>query len=133
MTITPEILARSGTEDAEQAALFCWAGDQIASGRFEVLQMMHAIANGGKRDIRTAVRLKATGVKAGVSDIFLPVSRHGVHGLYIEMKKSKANGGGRVSDEQKQWGADVLREGYGFCVCYGWQEAASVLEQYLSN
>lgn len=132
MTITPEILARSGTEDSEQAALFCWAGDQIASGRFPALRLMHAIANGGKRDIRTAVRLKATGVKAGVSDIFLPVARHGRHGLYIEMKKSKLNGGGKVSTEQAEWGAAVMAEGYGFCVCYGWQEAASVLELYLS-
>lgn len=132
MTITPEILARSGTEDAEQAALFCWMADQIAAGHYDSLRLAFAIANGGKRELRTAVRLKATGVKAGVSDIFLPVARHGVHGLFIELKKSKEHGGGTVSKEQKQWGASVLAEGYGFCVCYGWREAASVLEQYLS-
>jgi hypothetical protein len=133
MTITPEILARSGTEDAEQAALFCWMASEVAEGRMLGLRLAFAIANGGKRDIRTAVRLKATGVKAGVSDIFLPVARHDVHGLFIELKKSKEHGGGTVSKEQKAWGDSVLAEGYGFCVCYGWREAATVLEMYLSN
>lgn len=130
--MTPEQLAKSGSEDGEQTALFCWANEQVRDEVFPKLKLMFSVPNGGARDIRTAVRLKATGVKAGVSDIFLPVARHGVHGLFIELKKSKEHGGGTVSKEQKQWGADVLAEGYGFCVCYGWREAASVLELYLS-
>ncbi len=129
MTISPEQLAKSGTEDSEQAALFCWVNEQLREGLYFELRLLYATPNGGARDIRTATRLKATGVKKGVSDLFLPVSRHGMHGLFIELKKIK---GGSVSAEQKEWGAAMHAERYGFCVCRGWLEARDVLIQYLS-
>ena len=51
------------------------------------------------RDIRTAANLKKEGVKRGVPDICLPVSRGKYHGLYIEMKAGK----NKPSKEQKEW------------------------------
>lgn len=137
--MSPEQCAKSGSEDAEQTALFCWARNEMNEGRLLELEWLHAIPNGGSRGstkdhaMAVGARLKATGVKAGVSDLFLPSARHKMHGLYIEMKKSKEFGGGTVSDKQQEFGEAMQARGYGFCVCYGWIEAANVLRLYLEG
>jgi hypothetical protein len=91
------------------------------------LRLMFAIPNGGCRSKREAAELKATGVKAGVSDLFLPVMSKGKGGLWIEMKTSD----GKVSDEQKEWIGAMQRGGYEATVCYGYQEAICAIEHYL--
>lgn len=134
----PEKLAKSGTEDGEQAALFCWAANEMAEGRYLMLKWMFAIPNGGSRGSSKADamivggRLKATGVKAGVSDIFLPWPLHNCNGLFIEMKRADGVPSD-VSKVQKEFGAAVQNNGYGFVVCYGWQQARDVLLQYLAS
>ena len=85
-------------EDAEQRIIFQWAAMETAA-RPE-LGLLYAIPNGGKRAIKTAIALKAQGVKSGVPDMCLPVARNGYHGLYIELKRQK---GGTVSETQKSW------------------------------
>ena len=80
------------TEDEEQEALFRWADAQSATKPW--LKGMFAIPNGGYRAKATAARMKRTGTRAGVPDIFLPVSNGREHGLFIEMKRRK---GGTVS------------------------------------
>ena len=110
------------TEHWEQVQLFAWA-----SARPE-LALMHAIPNGGQRDIRVAVRLRDEGVKAGVPDIFLPVPRGGKHGLYIELKRRKY---GRVSPDQLRWMESLMRKGYACAVCHGWEMARDVILDYL--
>jgi hypothetical protein len=105
-----------------------------------------AIPLGGKRNAATAARLKAEGARAGVPDIFLPVARHGCHGLWIELKRSKTTklsaktgrtivdkSEGKAQDHQTKWIADLQAEGYGACVCVGWEEARDVLIQYLNQ
>lgn len=138
---TPEQLAKSGSEDAHQTALFCWAAQHPQA--CTNLRWLHAIPNGGSRGdnaqsraIRGA-KLKATGVKTGVSDIMLPLRRGPYCGLYIELKRPElkpksAKAKGAASDEQLEFGAYVKTQGYGFIVCYGWNEAATVIEQYLN-
>lgn len=130
--ISPEAYAKAGTEHAHQVALFIWAAQSLE--RFPLLRLMHAIPNGGDRAPAVAARMKAEGVKAGVSDILLPVARHGVHGLYIELKRPASAGKpvGTPSAAQLQWIDDVKAQGYGACVCIGWQAARDVLIQYLS-
>lgn len=114
------------TEDEEQIWLFSWA--ELNMGRFPELKLMHHIPNGGKRSKSEASRFKAMGVKAGVSDIFLPVSRGGYHGLYIELKAKD----GRPTKEQKDFIAAVEQEGYLAVVAYGGEEASKTIERYLS-
>ena len=58
---------------------------------------LFAVPNGGARSKRTAGKLKAEGVVAGVSDLILLVRRGGYGGLLIEMKREK----GRQSESQK--------------------------------
>lgn len=114
------------TEHQEQVALFEWAA--WMARRHPDLLLMHAIPNGGKRDIRTAARLKAEGVKPGVPDIFLPVPKNGKHGLYIELKRSR---GGMVSKEQEAWIRALSAQEYVCAVCHGHREAIRVITDYM--
>lgn len=77
----------------------------------EVRGLLHAIPNGGKRTIVEAAQFKASGLLAGVCDMFLPVSRRGAHGLYIEMKLP----GQKLRVEQTEFCLKVSKEGY---ICY---------------
>lgn len=116
------------TEHQEQCALFEW--QEWMAKQMPELHLMHAIPNGGKRDIRTAAMLKAEGVKPGVPDIFLPVSRGGKHGLYIELKRRK---GGVVSKEQEAWIRALMVQGYCCAVCHGWEAARDEILRYLAQ
>lgn len=133
--MNPADLAKSGTEDAEQTALFSWIADWINAGGPPELKYIFAIPNGGTRGgtkqqaMMVGGRLKATGVKAGVSDIFVPFQRHGMAGLFIEMKRADGVPSD-VSDKQQEFGEAMQRQGYGFVVCFGWIQAANVLKQY---
>ena len=114
-------------ESDEQQALFQWA--KLAQAKHPELSLLHSIPNGGKRNAREASRLKREGALAGVSDIFLPVSRKGFHGLYIELKVK----GGKLSDNQKWWTEETSKQGYYSTVCFGWVEAKEIIERYLEG
>ncbi len=73
-------------EDREQIALITWV--RLMESKHPELSTIYHCPNGGHRDIRTAAKFKAMGVKAGVWDIFLPAP---VPGLYIEMKAGKGS------------------------------------------
>lgn len=115
------------TEDEEQTWLFSWAA--VNMGRFPELELMHHIPNGGKRSKSEAARFKAMGVKAGVSDIFLPVPRGKYHGLYIELKALD----GKVSKDQRKFLDRVIEQGYAGFVAYGGEDAAEIVEAYLKG
>ena len=115
-------------EDAEQEAFIQWCNFQAST--YEGLDLIYAIPNGGSRNQLEAVKLKRTGVKAGVPDLFLPVSRKGKHGLYIEMKRKE---GGRLSDYQKEWLEKLSKQGYETAVCHGLDEAIAIVERYYSE
>jgi hypothetical protein len=124
--MSPEQYAKAATEHAYQVATFMWASQNVE--RFPVLKWLYAIPNGGERNIIVAGRLRAEGVKSGVSDICLPCARLGYNGLYIELKKMT----GKESPAQKEFGAFLTQEGYLYRCCYGWIEAAETLEWYLT-
>ena len=113
------------TEWQEQRALIEWAA--LMEKRYPALRWLFHIPNGEKRDRITAAKLKAMGVRAGVPDLCLPVPRKGYHGLYIELKA----GTSRPSKTQQGWIAFLAGEGYLVKICYGFQEAASALLDYL--
>lgn len=131
--ITPEMLARSGTEHGEQAALFCWAGLPNVRGLYPALEWMYAIPNGGQRDKVTAAKLKAEGVKAGIADVHLPVrTDSGFSGLYIELKR--ANGvPSDFNENQIDFAKFVNREGYAWYPAFGWREAVHIIECYFKG
>ena len=112
-------------EHHDQVALFRWAGYQ--SKRLPELALMFAIPNGGKRNKATAGKLKAEGVKAGVPDICLPVANGKYHGLWIELKAGR----NKPTQPQVQWHMRLSQQGYRVAVCYSWEAARDVIEEYL--
>jgi hypothetical protein len=124
----PVNLAKAGTEHAHQCALFCWAANNRE--KWPELEWMFAIPNGGERNKVVASRLKAEGVKSGVSDIMLPVARRGYLGFFIEMKEPKR---GRESEKQAEFGQFVKNNGYLYIVGYGWESAAQYIAWYMGN
>lgn len=81
------------SETTEQIKLFQWA--EVNKQFVPELELLHHVPNEGKRT--NGALLKAAGLKTGVPDIVLPVSRRGFHGLYIELKF----GSGKVTKAQK--------------------------------
>lgn len=82
----------------------------------------HSIPNGTNTDLITAARQKATGLKSGVSDTFLPEPRGAYHGLYIELKTPT----GVLSQNQKDFIAAMRPRGY-CCVVIDNQPAFEAL------
>ena len=91
--------------------------------------ILFAIPNGGVRHIGTAIKLKAEGALAGVPDLFLMAANKTHHGLFIEMKAAK----GKVSEQQKYFIEQAKAQGYEACVCYGFEQAKDVINNYLHN
>ena len=89
---------------------------------------LFAIPNGGARHIGTALKLKAEGVTAGVSDLFLMIPANGLHGLFLEMKADKS---ARLQQNQIDFLNLAESMGYGAEVAYGFQEAQKIIQKYL--
>lgn len=114
-------------ESSEQINLFAWA--KLSQSKYPELSLLHAIPNAGKRNVIQGARMKKEGMLAGVSDIMLPVSRNGWHGLYVELKVK----GGTTSASQKWWIEQTTKQGYLSVVCFGWIEAKEIIEGYLEG
>jgi hypothetical protein len=114
------------TESQEQQALFEWA-DRLCF-KYPELALLHHIPNEGKRSKTTGRKLKREGMKSGVPDIHLPVARGKFHSLYIELKRRK---GSSTSKEQEMWLQLLGKYGNKAIRCYGWEEAAKVIVEYL--
>lgn len=113
------------TESQEQIALFQWVN--LQSHKYPLLELLYHIPNGGKRDIGTARKLKAEGVRAGIPDLCLPVSKGEYHGLYIELKAGK----NKPTANQCEWIEKLSKQGYYVAVCWGFEECRKVLIDYL--
>jgi len=135
--ITPEQLASSGSEDGEQMALFCWSADNVIL--YPELKWLHAIPNGGSRNIIEAGKMVAAGLRSGVWDTFLPLPiqtewAKQYAGLYVEMKREKyrnAKDGG-LTKEQIEFGEYANRMGYYCKICYNWIEAKEIIIRYIN-
>jgi len=113
-------------EHQDQKALIQWVAYNL--NKYPELSLLFAIPNGGQRHRAVAAKLKAEGVRAGVPDLCLPVARMGYNSLYIEMKV-KPN---KPTKKQLEWHTALREQGHKVEVCYGWQEAQGVLEDYLN-
>lgn len=127
------------SESQHQQALMRWC--QLAKVTRPELAWIYSVPNGGYRSAATAGRMRGEGVKAGVFDLGLDCARHGFHGLKIEMKTPRTPGlkgsykavqPGKPSPEQLAWLAHYTAEGYKAEFCFGWLEAKSLLEWYLT-
>ena len=108
------------SEHAEQV-LFCnWFKLQYPD------VLCYATPNGGWRDARTAVSLKAEGVVSGVADLTI-LWRNG-RVLFLEFKRVK---GGSQSESQRDFERYVLECGHGYIIGYGFEDAKEKVLEFL--
>lgn len=113
------------SEHTEQCALIRWFDLRYKAHKGR----LYAVPNAGNRKIQYAMKMKAEGLRPGVPDLCLPCPSGKYHGLYIELKTKK----GRPSESQLDW-IDYLRvQGYMAEVCYGWEAAKDIIEEYLNE
>lgn len=110
------------TEDQEQTKLCVWMEKNNI--------LFFAIPNGGYRSLKEAVKFKRCGVKSGIPDLCIPVPRKCYHGLYIELKRIK---GGNISYNQHWWIDELTKNGYLVKICYGFEQAKTVVEEYFKD
>lgn len=126
-------------EFQHQKALFQWAKHPLVLKEYPELEMLYANRNTQRATSKAqAARIKAEGSKAGVPDIFLPIAQCHYNGLYIEMKapdrKPKTSRGkGGLSPEQIEFFPKLEERGYLVEVCYSWEEAKTVLINYITG
>lgn len=87
-------------------------------------------ANGGKRDIKTASKMKAEGLLPGVPDLTIATARKGFHGFYIEMKNGKKN---NPTEDQKEMIKYLRSQGYKAEVVRSFDEFVNVVTEYLKE
>lgn len=130
--LTPERLAEVKSESGQQIALFCWAAMPTTQQQLPGVDLMFHIPNGGSRDSDQKIArqrggvLKAEGVKAGVSDIFLPVPLHGWRGFWLELKY----GVNKPSVEQLEFLTRMSEHGYKTGIYWTFEAARQAIVDY---
>lgn len=99
-------------EDVIQAAVYLWYNNNYT---VKGLGICFSIPNGGTRNIAEAVKLKATGLMAGASDLML---NHNGKWYCIELKKP----GGVQSPDQKKFQARIEALGTEYKIIYSLDE-----------
>ncbi|CAN7774558.1 VRR-NUC domain-containing protein [Variovorax sp. LjRoot290] len=100
-------------------------------GRYPVLRWLMHVPNGGLRKRGEAGKLRAMGVRKGVSDWILPFpSPTGRYpGLAIEVKSHR----GTVSDEQQEFLDDSAEAGWLTAVVRSSEEFEAVVMRWIAN
>jgi hypothetical protein len=155
--MTPEQLAKSGSEQAHQSALFAALALGVAGKPSQAMLALgvrqlrpeallaYAVHNQGHGDAIRGARAAAEGVKPGVPDICLPVPvrRTGTHasfnecwhGCYIELKRpmyATLKDGGCSADQVK-WLLMLRDNGHYTTVAWGWHDALAKIHDYLAG
>ena len=115
------------SEHDEQAAFFQIAGYMLA--QYPMLRWLHAIPNGGARNVVVAKKLKDEGVVRGIADVCFPYPCGGYHGLYIEFKHGK----NKLTSEQRDFLEYASYHGYQTGVAYSADEGIEILNSYLEG
>lgn len=116
------------SEHMEQVHLFAWIKKQTL--KYQPMELIFAIPNGGLRNKITGARLKAEGVKAGIPDIFVPIPARNYHGAFIELKST--NPCTNLSNKQGKILPKLINQGYCTTVCHGHDKAIEFLSWYLN-
>lgn len=110
-----------------QSGFFQWAA--IRSGIVPELDLLFAIPNAARRTARQGAWMKQEGMRAGVPDVCLPVSRGPYVGLWLEFKTGK----GKLSEAQEEWHWKLRRQGHAVVVPRSLEEAMDAVERYLEG
>jgi hypothetical protein len=133
MTFTLKHLTPS--EDSEAQCLVQWAR-VTRYQTWRLADLLLLVPNGAylgndlqQRHI-TMARMKRQGFRNGVFDYILPVPRAPYPGLWIELKRRSL---GIVSEEQRQFKADMEALGWKCVIARGWEEGREAIMEYLGS
>lgn len=118
---------KGNAELLEQEALIQWADLTVINGLRVGNYLVH-VPNEGKRGPKAASEFKRAGGRAGYPDLILDLPSGVWHGLRIEMKAKD----GKPTTAQLNWITRLREAGYRAEVCYGFEQARTVIEEYLS-
>lgn len=111
------------SEDKLQAQCFQWAWNNYPGTR----RLLFAVPNGGHRDIREAMKFKATGVVAGVHDLIFYYDNV----LYtFELKKRE---GLKMSAKQKLFADQVRKQGGKSYLITDFENFKKIFENIVNN
>lgn len=82
--------------------------------------------NEGRRTASFGKLLKDMGMRAGVSDLFIAMPKHGFGGAWIELKSID----GVVSTFQKEFLRDMSQQNYFTAICWSIDEAINTISWY---
>ena len=123
-------MKNSDQEHLDQCEVVQWFRLQIELKKYpEEFDVFWATPNGGKRDKRTASKIKNEGGRRGVPDLFWAVPNSHFFGLFIEMKTEV----GSLSKEQKELIPRLRKNGYCVEICHNPKSAIMVIMKYLAK
>ena len=96
---------------------------------FGLAAKLHHSPNGGKRDIRTAQKMRLMGVQPGFVDLVLYHPSHGYNGLAMELKTPT----GRLSSEQESWLLWLADCGFQCRIIKSLEEGQNIIKGYLDG
>lgn len=117
-------MEKSTSEHVIQSSYLRW----LALQHPKVYELTASIPNGGKRDLRYAMRLKSEGMKKGFPDLITFWPSGNYHGLVIEFKSKK----GYLREEQRHILGKLSEKGYCCLVARSFEEAKNALDEYLN-
>jgi hypothetical protein len=116
---------KRNAEHDMQIALLRWASLHPICRNY----LIH-IANERRCSVYAGAKLKALGVKSGVSDLLLAYPNKSYHGLWIELKVNN----NKITQNQKKWLELMKLAGFATALIYDdWEKAKITIENYLRN
>jgi hypothetical protein len=95
----------------------------------KLFDYLFSVPNGGRYTKIQGARLKALGVKSGVHDLMVNVSRGTYHGLDIELKAGK----NKLSDKQVIWANRMKLAGRKVLLIYSLEDFIKEIKLYFEE
>jgi len=103
------------SEDKIQQEIFIWYHNNFCTTKNEPKHIIFSVPNGGYRTKSEAMKLKGTGLVAGVSDLIIVTDKEVV---FVEVKNEK----GTQSDNQKIFENKIKNLGYRYILVRSLEE-----------
>lgn len=108
------------SEDFIQFEVIKWFQNTYCRTDCSPRGLIFSVPNGGMRSKIEAIKLKATGLTPGVSDLIVIYDQKI---LFLELKKDK----GRLSDAQKIFASRIEANGFDYAVAYSVDQAKEII------
>jgi hypothetical protein len=108
-------------EDFLQQEIFMWFNNNYCLEHHKPRYTIFSVPNGGTRNIKEAMKLKATGLKAGVSDLIVVMNKI----IFVEVKTEI----GTQSKKQKDFEKIVTNLGYEYWIVKSLKEFQSCISK----